>query len=130
MRRCAERTDFVCLVSSGFQSPRLSDHCLQDSYAFLLRQAQQFVQRPGEAAEVGGRHGQGVPFGRDRPGVAGVVHEPHGDEGIELAAELEKLLVRQRGPITQDVIGEDEQPAKTLAEQPLPLGQAHQVIPR
>ena len=62
--------------------------------------------------------------------MAGVVRKPHGHEGVELVAELEKLLVRQRGPVSQDVIGEDEQPAEALAEQPFPLGQAHQVVPR
>ena len=90
----------------------------------LPGKAQEFIERPGEAAEIGGRHRQRVPLGRDRSGVAGVVHKSHGDEPVELVAELEKLLVRQRGAVAQDVVGEDEQPAKTLAEQSLPLGQA------
>jgi len=77
--------------------------------------------RAGQAAELGGGHGDRVPLGRNLACPGGVVLEPDGHEGVEPLAKRETLVRRQGGSIAQHVIGEHEQPAKPWAEQLLPL---------
>ena len=67
---------------------------------FLLRifrrQPQQFFQRPGEAAEFSGGHGQRVPFRRDRMRLLGVGRQRHRHEAVQFIAEFEELFGRER----------------------------------
>src|SRR5205823_2967564 len=95
-----------------------------------LRQARtkKLADGPRQCAKAldGNRHGP--PPWRKLAGEAGVVIEANPDEAIQAVPIDEQLLSRQRRPVANDDVSEDQQSHGPRTEQHFPASEAFQLV--